>query len=143
MGVGATEEQIAAAEARLGVHLPPSYRAFLAEPPEAEPYLPVGDVDWFRTREADWLTGFLEGVRADGRPGPMPDEDPTDPARFRFDQLGGTLAITETVDQRIFLLNPAVISADGEWEAWDFANWYPGAYRFSTFAELRRSAPWD
>ena len=28
-----------------------------------------------------------------------------------------------------FLLNPEIRTADGEWEAWVFANWFPGARR--------------
>ena len=37
---------------------------------------------------------------------------------------------------RILLINPARINAEGEWEAWDFATWYPGAYRYRSFDDL-------
>jgi hypothetical protein len=29
-----------------------------------------------------------------------------------------------------------VVFADGEWEAWFFANWLPGASRYRSFAEM-------
>ena len=39
-------------------------------------------------------------------------------------------------DQRVLLINPASVDQGGEWEAWDFASWYPGAYRYPSFANL-------
>src|SRR5262249_28866812 len=33
------------------------------------------------------------------------------------------------------LLNPMVVWPDGEWEAWFFANWLPGAARYPSFAD--------
>ena len=30
----------------------------------------------------------------------------------------------------------SAVTHDGEWEAWFFANWLPGATRFRSFAEL-------
>ena len=44
--------------------------------------------------------------------------------------------ISTTVDERVLLINPAAMYQGGEWEAWDFANWYPGAYRYASFAHL-------
>src|SRR5262249_49221949 len=40
-------------------------------------------------------------------------------------------------DDGIYLLNPEILTADGEWEAWFFANWIPGARRYRSFRELR------
>ena len=52
------------------------------------------------------------------------------------EQLADTVVISTTGDERLLLLNPAASDAAGEWEAWDFANWYPGAYRHPSFARL-------
>jgi len=46
------------------------------------------------------------------------------------------LTISEPGDSAIFLLNPEVVDANGEWEAWFFANWYPGAARYRSFWDL-------
>ncbi len=36
----------------------------------------------------------------------------------------------------IYLLNPQVVTEEGEWEAWFFANWLPGAARYRSFQEM-------
>jgi hypothetical protein len=36
----------------------------------------------------------------------------------------------------VLLLNPEVVTPDGEWEAWYYASWRPGASRYRSFAEL-------
>ena len=46
------------------------------------------------------------------------------------------LAISEIVDGYTTLLDPLVIDADGEWEAWDFGTKLPGAQRYASFAAL-------
>jgi hypothetical protein len=140
MTPGASDAEIAAAEARLGLRLPASYRSFLQTTAGSEgAYLSVAEIDRFRVREPEWLAGFLLGAATyRGGPSLLPD-DPTDPATFAIDQLADTVAITRPVDERLFLLNPAVIDPGGEWEAWDLANWYPGAFRYRTFSELRRA----
>jgi hypothetical protein len=130
MSPGASDAEILAAEARIGRRLPPSYRAFLqTSASSGAAYLPVGEIDRFRVRESEWLAGFLQAAGAyQDAPSLLPD-DPTDPATFAISQLADAVVITQPVDERVSLLNPAVTDADGEWEAWDFANWYPGAYR--------------
>jgi hypothetical protein len=47
------------------------------------------------------------------------------------------------VDDGVLLLNPAVVTADGEWEAWFFASWLPGANRYPSFLELVRALQAD
>jgi hypothetical protein len=42
-------------------------------------------------------------------------------------------------DSAVCLLNPQAITRDGEWEAWFFANWLPGARRYRSFEELMRA----
>ena len=50
--------------------------------------------------------------------------------------FGRDLEISDESDSAIYLLNPEVVTAEGEWEAWLFANWLPGASRYRSFAEL-------
>src|SRR5260370_1627387 len=40
------------------------------------------------------------------------------------------------VGDGVYLLNPQAVAPDGEWEAWFFANWVPGARRYPSFAHL-------
>jgi HEAT repeat protein len=46
------------------------------------------------------------------------------------------LEVSDVGDSAIILLNPQVVTPEGEWEAWFFANWIPGAYRYRSFWEL-------
>jgi HEAT repeat protein len=46
------------------------------------------------------------------------------------------LQISAIGDAAVYLLNPQVITKNGEWEAWFFANWLPGAHRYRSFQEL-------
>ena len=138
------EDEIEAAEVRLGMPLPASYRAHLLAgaglPGTHElSLLPVGEIDRSARREAEWLAGWMEGYRSvprsSGPAGSLPD-DPGDPATMPAEQLGDTIVISTTADARVLLLNPGRIDAGGEWEAWDFATWYPGAYRYPSFGHL-------
>ncbi|WP_326765011.1 hypothetical protein OG978_10920 [Streptomyces sp. NBC_01591] len=38
----------------------------------------------------------------------------------------------------VHLLNPRVITPDGEWEAWYLAHWLPGAVRYRTSWDLMK-----
>lgn len=142
---GATEDQIAALEKRLDAALPPSYREFLAV---TNGWLTTGTsidrlwgvegVEWFRVRHLhDWIEPWTIAP-------PMvipdaeyfnygPDQDPT---TMRAEYLPATLEISDVGDAAILLLNPKVITAEGEWEAWHHASWLPGASRFRSFWEL-------
>ena len=130
---GATADQLAALEARLGVTLPPSYRAFLQasngflQPGVIVPrLLPCEEVDWYRNahqQEIDiWLSAAGQGEDAD--------------AFERY--LPATLQVSaeERVGSAVYLLNPKVVDAAGEWEAFYFADWVPGADRYPSFRAL-------
>jgi hypothetical protein len=138
------EDEIQATEDRLGLRLPASYRAHLLAaaglPGNHElTLLPVRDIDRFARREAEWLAAWMDGyssVRGPSTPiEPLPD-DPADPATMPAEQLGDTIVVSTTADQRVLLINPSRTDAGGEWEAWDFATWYPGAYRYPSFGRL-------
>ena len=59
-----------------------------------------------------------------------------DPVLARWEYLEDALEISPVGDSAIYLLNPRVIFEDGEWEAWFFANWLPGANRYRSFWEM-------
>ena len=140
----ASEDEIRAAEARLGLRLPPSYRTHLLSSgglpgSHGLTLLPPGDIDRFARRDPDWVAAWLEGDAIGAETyGPYDPafDDPSDPATAHADQLADTIAVSETVDDRVVLLNPAIVDEAGEWEAWDFASWYPGAYRYPSFGRL-------
>ena len=122
--MGATEAQLAAAEERLGVRLPPSYRSFLAAHDGVESLgLPelrirqVEEVRWLRDEDPELIEIWLETGGAE------PD-------------LAETLAVSDDADGGRALLNPRVVGTEGEWEAWFFAPWVPGAEVHPSFAAL-------
>jgi hypothetical protein len=140
---GAAESDLVATEARLGKSLPPSYRAFLTTTdgwPTVAPLLgwlwPAEHVAWLADRRPGLIAdyGAAAGLVGDlDLEGSEPDPTVVDPA-----ELGGTLEISDLDpgDGAIYLLNPAVVSAADEWEAWYFAWWLPGAIRYPCFGDL-------
>lgn len=163
----ATEEQIVATEQRLGTTLPPSYRAFLAVSngwrfllwtPSSlkEQNWLHGEVNHlFKISHVTWLKD--SGPHGEGAEMiamwcnatedilSIPDEEyfvydiPTQqPSTFRDEYLKTALNIG-TWDDGLLLLNPQVITAEGEWEAMDFNASYPGAYRYRSFWDLMQA----
>ena len=148
----ATAAQIAQAEARLGATLPPSYRAFLQV---TNGWRTTGtfiwhlwsteDVDWFRVRNQDWIDAWTQGASAYGPYPAVSDDDyfvygdDQDSTAIRLDYLATALEISDTGDSAIYLLNPQVVTPEGEWEAWFFANWAPGAHRYRSFWEMMQA----
>jgi hypothetical protein len=53
--------------------------------------------------------------------------------------LRTALEISDWGDSAICLLNPQVVTPEGDWEAWFFANWLPGANRYRSFWELMQA----
>lgn len=134
---GASEAEITSAEQRLGVRLPPSYRAFLAEANGFDHIGPfiyrlysAAEIDWFRGRYQDWIDAYQIG---DDISSEEHLANPADCLRFRTAYLSSCLQISDTGDSAVTLLNPEVIDDEGEWEAWFFANWLPGARRYPSF----------
>lgn len=143
----ASEEEIAALEARLGDRLPPTYKEFLrasngwfqvAMDAESGRFWSTGEVQWFRDQAPWWIQSWTEGIPEIQ----VPDDQyyvygrSQDPVHMRPQYLHSALAISEDVDAAVYLLNPAVRSASGEWEAWYFGNELPGANRYRSFREL-------
>lgn len=144
----ATEAQIAAAEARIGKRLPPSYRAFLgvSDGWRVLDYfvwdiLPAERIEWFRVNNQDWIDAYQE---------PADGEDISEEAHrvwgadqddgsFRLAYLDSLLEVSSGQRNVILLLNPEVTFPNGEWEAWDFGAWYPGAYRYRSFWDMMQA----
>ncbi|HYC31872.1 MAG TPA: SMI1/KNR4 family protein [Gemmatimonadales bacterium] len=134
---GATEEQVAALEARLGTSLPPSYRSFLRtsngflQPNVLVPrLLPIDEVDWFRAGHQDVIDSWNLGIRTGGAAA----DDPRSFEHFLPTAL--QVSAIEHAGSAVYLLNPKVVSAEGEWEAFYFAHWIPGVNRYPSFSAL-------
>ncbi|WP_055076748.1 SMI1/KNR4 family protein [Pseudanabaena sp. 'Roaring Creek'] len=143
----ASEEQIVAAENRLGIKFPPSYREFLKV---SNGWARCGfemnlwsteEVDWFVARNQDWVDAWADDDD-------IPDEkyfiygDNQDCVYMRNRYLKTALEVTcRGGDGDIYLLIPEVIFPEtGEWEAWHFGNKLPGAHRYRSFYELMQVA---
>jgi hypothetical protein len=164
---GATEEQIARAEARLGVRLPPSYRAFLkitngwrqtAKQTESFNHRlwSTEEIERFAARHPRWIQAFNErqdmtDVSLDDDLQELDDQwepvtlsdaeylvygEEQDPRKIRPEYLRTAVEISDVGIDSIYLLNPQVTTPDGEWEAWFFADYLPGADRYRSFQEM-------
>jgi hypothetical protein len=150
-GPGAPEAELAGLEARLGMSLPPSYRAFLTTTngwrrttSRMEQLWSTYEVEWFRVRHQDWIDIWLE--ESEGLP-PIRDDmyfvygPGQDPIYMRAEYLLAALEIGAPGDYEsaIYLLNPQVITPEGEWEAWLLATWLPGASRHPSFWDMMQA----
>ncbi|MFC4465346.1 SMI1/KNR4 family protein [Streptomyces xiangluensis] len=145
---GATTEEVDALEDRLGATLPTSYQQFLLTSNgwlntthDIDRILPVREVGWARDLDPDLVTGWTDGH---GDAGFRVDDEEyfvygeaQDPVSFRPEYLPHTLKISHTPEATdVYLLNPCVVTPEGEWEAWYLAHWLPGAVRYRSFWEL-------
>ena len=133
---GATETEIAHAEIRLGKPLTPSYRLFLQVTNGwretgslAGPLWPVQSIEWFSVRhQKDFIDPWLIGYHYFDKPPRVPDdvyfvygdEQNSFSYLIREEYFSVTLEISDIGDSAVYLLNPAIIDSDGEWEAWYF-----------------------
>jgi hypothetical protein len=120
---GASSEEIAVAERRLGTTLPPGYRSFLETTNGFGPIghfvrrlRPVGEIRWLRDEDSELIRVWVEATGDDA--------------------LAKRLVVSDDEDGARVLLNPAVVDEEGDWEAWFFAHWVPGAEPYSSFREL-------
>jgi len=130
--------------------LPPSYRAFLATTNgwrEAGFFIhrlwPVQEIGWYAARHQDLIDAWMSGAEYYGPPPPVPDEEyfvyGDQQAALRDEYLQTALEISEDTGDGVCLLNPKVVFPDGEWEAWFFAHWIPGAHRYRSFWDLMQA----
>lgn len=132
----ATNAQIAAAEKRLGVRLPPSYRAFLKvsngwNHPDwvVERLGSADEIGWTRDKDPelvrDWLQGMEYARQLYGSGPPTPE-----------DHLAATIMISDRRQtDGSFMLDPATRRGE-EMEAWDFSAGNAGAHVYPSFWHL-------
>ncbi|HVS05567.1 MAG TPA: HEAT repeat domain-containing protein [Candidatus Dormibacteraeota bacterium] len=120
---GASPAELADVEARLGVTLPPSYRAFLQTSNgwgrlshAVERLLAAGEIVKFVEAEPEWVAAYERTEESSG--------------------LSTALQISTAYDGGVCLLIP---SQAAEWETWFFANWLAGAWRHESFLAFMRS----
>lgn len=149
--LGATEEQILSAEARLSVKFPPSYREFL-KVTNGLPFVSKYGFKFYSTDEiySDtagvlddvdiWIEAYEEGD-------PVTDEEyfvygeEQNPNYFRPKYMQTALEISDCDcdynDNGVCLLIPQIITSGGEWEAWIFdSKMGGGAWRYRSFDEM-------
>ncbi len=142
---GATEEEITSAEACLGVNFPPSYREFLTVSNGLRSTSKYGiefycaeKVDWYAPGNQDFIDELTETWQI-----PVTDEeyfvygDEQSDSAFRPEYLQTALEISSKDMGFIFLLNPQIVTSDGEWEAWfcSFSTTF-GIHRYRSFREM-------
>lgn len=146
---GATDDEIAAAERRLGVTFPPSYRQFLTVSNGwrgltlcVDHLYSTREVDWLRSLDYDHMTFNRDNGLDEGSDAQYRDyDDKTGEAIYplnRAEFYEGLLAISVPkagLGDR-WLLNPQVISEDGEWEAWHDHGQEWAANRYRSFWHL-------
>ncbi|MFO0747291.1 MAG: SMI1/KNR4 family protein [Myxococcota bacterium] len=140
---GASEPELAALESRLGLTLPPSYRELLATSngwPQTTSFIArlfsADEVDRFARLEPEWLAIALELAAPITEEEQQTYGEDQDTCAFDARHLESAIQISARGDSAVFLLNPRVVSGDGEWEAWFFATWLPGARRYRSLWEM-------
>ena len=144
----ATESEIAEVEVRLGTTLPPSYRSFLLTSNGWYPFndliqrlLPVQELERLRKADPEALVMIEENYQEDD----LPDRDyfdyetPRKVEALRLRYYPESLLVGKGWDGgggELILLNPHVVSDEGEWEAIFFAHWIPGNRRYRSFRGL-------
>ncbi|MGA2231912.1 MAG: HEAT repeat domain-containing protein [Tepidisphaeraceae bacterium] len=146
----ATDKQILQLEKRLGYQLPPSYRSFLLTTNGwlrtsmfIERIRPASRVDWLQSDAPELFDVCSPEESGDSIANYPPEEYFSYDGRPIYDRehFRGSIVIADPIpgDSMIYVLNPLVVATDGEWEAWRFANWIPGAERFPSFELLMRA----
>ncbi|WP_062444089.1 SMI1/KNR4 family protein [Herbidospora daliensis] len=140
---GAGDPELRLVEERLGRVLPPTYRDFLRFSdgwdfgPE-ENVLGSAEVGWLRDLEPELarIWGPQEGDQVPSVPDDLYfDYGPEQNGFVRGEYVPHTLLVGHH-DDGVYLLNPEVVTPEGEWEAWYLAPWLPGAVRARSFWEL-------
>ncbi len=148
----ASLEEIKHIEKKLNVSLPKSYVDFLKASNgwiqvhfDASDGLvfPIEKIGWLREKNNDLIADWFRIPRQSTQVEDVVYFNYTtsqDASLIRDEYLEHSLVISEVVDSGVYLLNPKIITEDGEWEAWFFGWELPGAIRFKSFAQLMRYA---
>ena len=143
----ATDQEIRLAEERLGVSLPPTYRSFLKCSNGWRPFssfieriFPTHEFERFRIANPELLADiqryYQEDEVTDAEYLDFENPDRIHALRHRYYADSIVLGTGWNWGNEVILLNPHVVSGDGEWEAIFFANWVPGNVRFRSFLKL-------
>jgi SMI1 / KNR4 family (SUKH-1) len=139
---GATEMQIVKLEQKLQTKFPIGYRNFLLASNGFEilnrhcEIYGTDKIDWFINENQDWVDAWND------RDDEICDEqyfqygDHQDCWQLRSKYMKTALQISSTEDGDVYLLNPLIIDRRNEWEAWDFGNKNPGAFRYRSFWDM-------
>lgn len=103
--------------------------AFSSRASSCRGFSPANEVAWLREGDRDTIDAWTEVTSPTGG---LDDRDGFE----RYLPTGLQVSARECVGTAMYLLNPWVASADGEWEAFSFAHWVPGVRRFRSFWEL-------
>jgi hypothetical protein len=133
----ATEDEITAAEGRLGTSLPPSYRDFLAVTNGwrwagefVTRLCTTEDVALFRDM-SDFVCQMLDEFEQEDL-----DEDPEDEEVHAAKKWSRAVQVSLEGDLTYFVLDPGDVNAEGEWAAYRYASWSDGPQRYESFADL-------
>jgi HEAT repeat protein len=136
----AGDGRIADLERRLGRPLPPSYGSFLrttdgfmAAGPSVSRILAAEDVRPFSEAEPEWIDIW---TRDGFSLSPEEHRSGRDNEGAHWEYLWDCIQVSEALDSSVYLLCPSVTDEHGEWEAWLFASWIPGARRYASWWEL-------
>ena len=141
---GASEEQIVSTEARLGKTLPLSYREFLKISNgwrQVNSFIynlwSTTEIDWFVARhQQDWVEPWSKNTAVISDSDYLVYGAAQNELLVKTEYMKAALEISDEGDSSFFLLNPLVVTNEGEWEAWFLANWIPGVKRYRSFWEL-------
>jgi SMI1 / KNR4 family (SUKH-1) len=146
----APESEILKTEGRLGLSLPPSYRSFLLISNGWHPFnsfierlLPVQEVERFRIAEPEDSALIQELYQEENVPDSiyLDYETPEHMVAVRARYYPDSLLAGRKWDGgggELLLLNPQIVSGDGEWETIFFGNWLPGNRRYRSFFDFIR-----
>lgn len=145
LGTPATEAEVAAAEARLGTRLPPSYRAFLLavgglKSPhfEASRLLAPGELRWLRDADPDLIGEWTQPVEQFLTFLDLPKGEPEEAGGWNMDHLRDALLISPAGEPTVLLLNPRVLDGE-EWQACTLNDWHPGGEVHPSFAAMLKT----
>jgi hypothetical protein len=149
---GASEDELGQLEGRLQQRLPPSYRSFLAASNGFGPIssfiydlCSTDEVAWLVEKEPELVEIWEEDASWFSDDPDLADDpyllydEPQSAGALRSGHMRQCLMISHWGDAGFLALNPAQ-QHEGEWEAWHFANWMPGARRYRSFAELMQDS---